>query len=394
MASLAQRYLQRIPQYTRNARHLRAVLQHGTPRKLANLARVEAERRLRRVTVSGHPYILIIDPTNFCNLRCPLCPTGAQRLGREQSMMSLDCFRRWFDPHAPWLFEAYLHNWGESLLNKATFDMIAYAQSRNVGTNLSSNLSIASEEDLDRLIEAGLEYLVVSLDGTTAESYAKYRVRGDFERVVHNMATLISRRNARGRRTPVVEWQYIVMKHNEHEVDEAEAIAKRIGVDVMRFIPVGLPYDFEDRRALREEWFPTRFAGRVAGGPDEQTFGQGSKPGPCFYLYRSMVVNSDGGVSPCCVVYQKDRDFADLAKAEGPIDVMEIYNNPSYRSARSLFSAEAMPDRPRTVCDGCDIFAMHPAKIHPGKTCASALATPAPSSAPATSPAAARSDAG
>ncbi len=361
--SLAERYLKRIPQYTRNARHLRAVVGHGTPRKWLNLARVEAERKLRRIEVSGHPYLLIIDPTNFCNLRCPLCPTGVQNLGRKQSMMSLDCFKRYFDPHIPYLFEVYLHNWGESLLNKQTYDMIAYAQANNVGTNLSSNLSALNSEDLDRLIDSGLEYLVVSLDGASEETYSKYRVRGKFDRVIHNMRELVARRNKRGLKTPVIEWQFIVMKHNEHEVATAERLAAEWGVDLVRFIPVGLPYDFKNRKALQDEWFPVRMEGRVKGAAhEEQTFGQGYKPGPCFYLYRSMVVNSDGGVSPCCVVYQQNRDFADLSKVDGDIDVLAIYNNEKYKSARSLYSPKTVEKKCRTVCDGCDIFAMHPSK--------------------------------
>ena len=66
--SLAERFLKRVPQYTRSRRHVNSVMQHGTPRKWANLLRVEIERKLRRVRVKGYPYILFIDPCNFCNL--------------------------------------------------------------------------------------------------------------------------------------------------------------------------------------------------------------------------------------------------------------------------------------------------------------------------------------
>lgn len=360
--NLAQSLLKKIPQYTRSARHLRSVLQHGSTLKWSNLVRAETERMLRRVDVKSHPYLLIIDPCNFCNLRCPLCPTGMEKLGREQSMMSLDCFKKWFDPHAPYLFEVYLHNWGESLMNPALFDMVDHARKANVGTNLSSNLVIAQPHHLDAMVESGLEYLVVSLDGTDQASYEPYRVRGDFDRVVHNMSELLRKRKAAGARTPVVEWQYIVMKHNEHKVAEAEKLAQKIGVDLIRFIPVGLP--FEEKRNwknLAEQWYPSSVLGREQGAAgEEQQYGQGTRKGPCFYLYRSMVVNADGGVSPCCIVHRKDRDFAQLDEAFD--DVMPVWNNPKFRSGRSLFSSEQMADRPRTVCDGCQIFEWHPTK--------------------------------
>ena len=351
--NLAQKYLKKVPQYTRTLRHAQSVLKHGTPRKYANLVHAEIERKLRRVQVNSLPYLLIIDPCNYCNLRCPLCPTGTGSLDRPQKMLSLEHFKQYFDPVADHLFEAYMHNWGESLLNKNVFDMIAYAQSRNVGTNLSSNLSETSSSDIDRLLDSGLEYLIVSMDGVTEKSYSKYRVRGKFEQVLDNLSELIRRRNQRGLKTPMIEWQFIVMKQNEHEIEEAEILAKKIGVDLLRFIPVGMPYDTPDRVAVAKEWYPVTMEGRRYKGEEvEQQFGQADKPSPCFYLYRSLVVNPDGGVAPCCVVYKKDSDFAQLPAT----DIHALWNNEKYLSARSLYSPTDVSSRVETICDGCDIF--------------------------------------
>jgi MoaA/NifB/PqqE/SkfB family radical SAM enzyme len=275
-------------------------------------------------------------------------------------MLSFEHFKRYLEPFAPYLFEAYMHNWGESLLNKQVYRMIDYAQSQNVGTNLSSNFVDIDADDIDNLLDCGLEYLVVSLDGTSQETYGQYRIRGNYERVVANLVELIRRRHARKKTTPVIEWQFIVMKQNEHQIPEAEALAKKIGVDLLRFLPVGMPFELKNRQEIADKWYPITVAGRVKGNPEGLQFGQGSKPGPCFYLYRSMVVNPDGGISPCCVVYRKDRDFADLNGPE--IDVMALWNNEKYRSARALFSPGVVPDRRATVCDGCDLFERHQSK--------------------------------
>jgi MoaA/NifB/PqqE/SkfB family radical SAM enzyme len=362
--SIAQKFLRHIPQYTRNARHIRSVLRHGTPRKWRNLLLAESERKLRRVDLKSYPYLLLADPCNYCNLKCPLCPTGLGELGRPQAMLSLDHFKKYFDPLQPYLFEAYLHNWGESLLNTQVYSMIRHAQDSDVGTNLSSNFVAVNSRDIDNLLSCGLEYLVISLDGTDQETYSKYRVGGNFNRVVSNLSELLRRRAARRQKTPVVEWQFIVMKQNEHQVGEAEILSRKLGVDVMRFIPVGMPYEFGNRKEVADKWYPTSMQGRTESTHEEQQFGQAGKPGPCFYLYRSMVINPDGGVSPCCVVYRKNRDFADLSNSES-WDVHSIWNNLKYRSARSLYSSMALPEKSTTVCDGCDIFARHPSKALP-----------------------------
>jgi len=362
--SLADKLLQKVPQYTRNQRHLDSVLHHGTLRKWANLLRVELERKMRRIEVASRPYLLILDPCNYCNLRCPLCPTGVKQLGRDQSMLSFEHFRHYFDPHIPYLFEVYMHNWGESLINKEVYRMIEYAQRHNVGTNLSSNLVIVDSDDIDHILDSGLEYLVVSLDGTSPETYSQYRVRGDYDKVIANLGELIRRRNQRGQKTPVIEWQYIVMKQNEHEIPEAEILAKKLGVDKLRFIPVGMPYEFKNRKEVADRWYPTGVSARVESSHEEQQFGQADKPGPCFYLYRSMVINPDGGVSPCCVVYQQNRDFAQLP-TDRPLDIGAIWNNDHYLSARSLYSRRKPGSHQPTVCDGCDIFTKY--RVSPSK---------------------------
>ncbi len=358
--SVAATFLKKIPQYTRSQRHLWSVLRHGTPRKWMNLARAEYERKTRQTVLKSSPYLLILDPCNYCNLKCPLCPTGLADLGRPQAMLSFEHFQKYFDPLAPHLFEAYLHNWGESLLNKQVYRMIEYAQQHNVGTNLSSNFYKTTSEDIDNLLECGLEYLVISLDGTSQETYGQYRIGGQCEQVMDNLSELLRRRQARRLKTPVVEWQFIVMKQTEHQVREAEILAKKIGVDLLRFIPVGMPFEFRNRQEVADKWYPTGIEGRVQSDHQEQQFGQAAKPGPCFYLYRSIVINPDGGVSPCCVVYRKNRDFAELNGET--FDVASLWNNERYVSARSLYSQETPLNRRATVCDICDIFERHPSK--------------------------------
>lgn len=350
-----EKWLSKVPQYTRNSRHFRSVVEHGTPRKILNLLRVEYERRMKKIEVSSRPYIAFIDPTNFCNLRCPLCPTGKLELGRKQSMMSLDCFKRYIDPHLPYLLEVNLHNWGESLINKDVFEMIEYARDNNVGTNMSSNFVLPQPDAIEQLLDSGLEYLIISLDGASQESYEPYRVRGNFDRVIQNVELLIRRRNERGLKYPFVEWQYIVMKHNEGQVEEAQKISDRIGVDLLRFIHVGIPYDFPDKKELKEKWYPVEY-----GKDDKEDTKQ--KPSPCFYLYRSMIVNSNGGVSPCCEVYQENRDFDDLRNHD-TIDIGKIWNNNKYKAARSLFSEKTVSEHPPIVCDDCDIFKKHASKM-------------------------------
>jgi len=341
------RTLRKLPQYTRTPRHVRTVLTHSTPRRLANLVLIEAEYLLRRTRVRGRPYILFVDPTNVCNLRCPLCPTGIGQTGRRAQMMPWETFTRAIDALAPYAYEVNLHNWGESLLHKHVFDMIAYARDRNLATNMSENFGVMRAGDCDRLIDSGLEYLTLSIDGVTQDVYAHYRRGGDLTTVLANARELLRRRRERRSRTPFVEWQFIVMKHNAHEVGEARHLAADMGVDRFRVIPPGIPFDVPHPQALKAEWFvPSLHAD--AETPYEDFRGQ--RATACFYLYRSFTVNPDGKTAPCCIVNGERNDFGDILRD----DVATIWNNPRYLAARGLFGRGSAAPHVRTVCDGCD----------------------------------------
>lgn len=342
--STVSRMLSKLPQLTRMSRHFLSVLKHSTPRKLWNLALVEAQYRLRTTTVNGHPYILIVDPLNVCNLRCPLCPTGTSELDRKQQRMDWEVFKTTIDQMAPWAYEVNLHNWGESLLHPRIFDMIAYAKSKNIATNMSTNFNRVSDEKIDKLIESGLEYLILSIDGISQDVYVKYRVRGKVAKVLVNVEKLVRRKKELKSSTPFIEWQFILFEHNAHELEAAREKAMSMGVDRFRVIPPGLPFAAKNQKALGERWFLKNGEGKV------EAF-KGDAPSSCFYLYRSMTVNPDGGTAPCCIVYGDKNDFGDFKHQK----FNDIWNNEKYLSARSLFRKGGKGTR-KTICDGCHIF--------------------------------------
>lgn len=341
-------------EYQRYFRHFRSLTQHATPVKIKNLITVELEYRRRATHLRGRPYKIIVDPCNICSLGCVLCPSGMNELKRPKRMMKLKTFRAVLDCLKPYAFEVSLHNWGEPLANPDIYEMISYAQANNVGTNLSTTLATATHEDLDRIIQSGLEYLVISLNGTSEETYKAYVPRGDFHQALHNLTTLVRRRQELGSRLPFIEWQFLVMRPNEHEMAEAVNMARRIGVDRLRLASAGLPWERFDDRALAEAWMPSdpkywRFNPLKL---DRRPF---LLDQPCFYLFRSITVNPEGGVSPCCGLYDEQHDFGNLLT-----EVLEgLWNNEPYRSARASFARVPKGPVPHTVCTHCQVF-RHP----------------------------------
>lgn len=299
----------------------------------------------------ARPMKLIIEPANRCNLSCPLCPTGRRRSGRGQDMLDMETFRLAVNPLAPYLFEAYLYNWGEPLTNPRLFEMIAHCAGENIRTVLSTNLTLFEPAMLDSLSSSGLDELIVSLDGTSEESYSRYRRGGSFQAVLHNLGSIARAKTERGRQNPWLVWQFIVFQHNQQEMQRAAEMAGEVGVDELRFVspysPMEeMPYTAAEQKArdLRDYL------------PDDQRFDQfrhGSarrpiKPLRCTYLWNQVAVRTDGGVAPCCGAYFQADDFGSLHRD----DILKIWNGPRYRQARRAFRSEGSA-LSGTICDSC-----------------------------------------
>jgi MoaA/NifB/PqqE/SkfB family radical SAM enzyme len=206
-------------------------------------------------------------------------------------------------------------------------------------------------EDLERIVESGLNHIRVSLDGASEESYAKYRVGGHFQQVFSNLNTLIDIRNRCRSSFPIIEWQFLVMRHNEHEIPQVRKFADELGVDLVTFGAIGLgeaPYDGTYDQTLAEEWLPRHHPQYRHRYGTESFY-----DGPCFFLWESVTINWDGGVAPCCVLDDPNMDFGNTLDRP----VSSIWNNEFYQSSRRQFDPRLQGTSGcQTACYHCKVF--------------------------------------
>ncbi|MCK4695932.1 MAG: radical SAM protein, partial [Candidatus Cloacimonetes bacterium] len=144
---------------------------------------------LKKSIFWGFPPVVMIEPTNICNLKCPLCPSGNDTLKRPKGYMDILTFEKIIDEIKDRSFMVVLWNQGESFLNKDFLKMIKYASERGLFTLVSTNANI--EIKAEEIIHSGLDSIIVSLDGATQEIYNKYRINGDLSKVLKNVDNLV-----------------------------------------------------------------------------------------------------------------------------------------------------------------------------------------------------------
>lgn len=171
----------------------------------------------------------IIEPTNACNLKCPLCPT-AQAMRREKGFLSLDKFKVIVDGIASFKKSISMNFAGEPLLNKDIFKMARYAEEKGIRTMVSTN-TCHLDRYIDEACESNINSIIVCLDGASRETHEYYRVGSNFEKIKDNIRRLCQEKNNRKLAKPNITLQFVVMKHNEHEVEDIIKLARQLGVD-------------------------------------------------------------------------------------------------------------------------------------------------------------------
>jgi len=143
----------------RYLRHAVSLYRYGSFHKLRNLARVEWERLRQVEKVSGLPYVVVLDPTNVCNLKCPVCATPKGELTQPGGRISLDDFENFVDRIAPHTYRLILYNWGEPFLHRQIIHLIRHAHRRRIST------SIIDQYDFNILIILAALLLVQVIGG-------------------------------------------------------------------------------------------------------------------------------------------------------------------------------------------------------------------------------------
>lgn len=259
----------------------------------------------RRPVVWGLPSVFMIEPTNACNLKCPLCPTGAGTLKRPTRFLDLEVYHRTVDELARDAFMVLLWNQGESFLHPDFLEMVRHAARAGLWTYASTNGHYL--EQPEELVRSGLGTLLVSVDGATPATYEAYRRSGNFPLVVAGLKELMAAKRRLGSATPVVHLQFIVMKHNQHEIAEIDRLARECRVDRLTLKTVQI-YDDEDIEVWLPEDERVRRYQVIEDGQGRHFAMKHGYPNRCRRLWNQPVVNAGGELAVCC--FDKDSDFA------------------------------------------------------------------------------------
>lgn len=277
-------------------------------------------------TAWGFPFMLQVEPTSLCNLSCTLCPTGRHELNRPYRHMRLNEFKSLIDDMERYLLFLVLWDWGEPLMNPELPSMIRYASERGIQTVTSTNAHFLNDESYtEELLKSGLTTLIVAVDSILADEYEVYRKNGDLDRVLGGLNKAVSVKKRIGSKT-LINVRMVIMRHNEHEIEEIEHMARVSGADVFTVKSLNPSCGMV---AQDEELLPTNLRyRRYEYIPN--TYERMRTDAICRRIWTMSNIFSNGDVVPCCYDYDSEMKVGNIF--ETPFT--QIWNNSAYRQLR------------------------------------------------------------
>ncbi|NDV46741.1 radical SAM protein [Paludibacter sp. 221] len=250
------------------------------------------------------PFFVSVEPADFCQLRCPECPVGqAVHKKKDSTVINNLLYKKLIDELKPTLAHVIFYFQGEPLLNKEIPELIGYAHNAKIYTSTSTNAQALTDNMAKKLVESGLDKLIVSVDGATQDTYQQYRVGGKLEKALQGIGYVAKWKKELKSATPLIEMQFLVLKTNEHQMQEIKKVFKKSGADKLTFKTAQL-YDFENGHELLTT--KAKYA-RYEKREDGKYHIKGKRRKRCWRLWSGAVVNVKGDVLPCC--FDKDSSY-------------------------------------------------------------------------------------
>jgi radical SAM protein with 4Fe4S-binding SPASM domain len=223
--------------------------------------------------------------------------------------------------------------------------MVKYASGKGIYTATSTNAHFFSDEVARATVQSSLDRLIISVDGTSQDTYQSYRIGGSLAKVKEGTQRLVYWKKKLKASRPHIVLQFLVVRKNEHQIPEIYNLASELGVNQV-ILKTAQIYDYKNGSDL----IPTQSKySRYQRNKDGSYTIKNNLDNHCWKMWHSCVITWDGKVVPCC--FDKDAHYV-LGNLEKNT-FEEIWNGDSYRQFRAtLFQSRDEIEMCRNCTEG------------------------------------------
>jgi radical SAM protein with 4Fe4S-binding SPASM domain len=303
-----------------------------------------------------------IECTTRCNLKCTMCEIAYWT--EKGGDLRFDNLERMVE-HLPGLRRVDLTGVGESLMNREFLSGVTYLKARGVYVTLNDNFTLMTERTARRIVDLGLDQILLSLDGATKATYESIRVGANFENVLANARGLTRIKRELGRRKPEFKINTVVSLTNYKELTGIVELARDLGVGMVSMVNIitfgdtaGLGTESIERE-VRDAYDRAVLRGRELGVLVKIELFDKLPVEQCDFPWTRNFVTYDGYVHPCCYTTQTGDRQAQNRRAFGNLlerSFADIWQSEAYTSFRRKMKAGILPE----ACTHCPKYTGRP----------------------------------
>ncbi len=287
--------------------------------------------------VDRFPLHLDIESTDICNLRCPFCASTFARWGpSNRGFMDMELFKRIIDEGSECgLYSIKLSLRGEPLLHPEIAEMIKYARKKGIlDIYFNTNAVLLAPDMIDRLLDAGLFRISISIEGTTKEVYERYRTGAKFEQVFNNVKNLRESRDKRKLSFPQIRIQTVLLDELKESLSSYLQFWKEIA-DEVSYLDARKETPQDSHNGASADW-------------------------ACPFLWQRMCILWDGTLLPCLMHGVTDLVSMTLGNVK-EVSIKKMWNSSKCIRLRNLHK-KGLSHKIR-ACRECSYRATEIAKI-------------------------------
>lgn len=280
--------------------------------------------------VYAGPIYLMVEASYKCNLECTMCPRQYVKMKREKELLNLNLFHKLLDEVGNKIMFLVMWNFGEPFLNPGLFEMVKLAKKYHIIVGISTNGHLLDKESIHKLLESGLDYLIIALDGASKQTYEEYRKGGDFDKLINNIKMIINMRIAYSKTRPFINLQCLLLRNTVSEMDDIIKLGKTLRVDKVSFKTLGqtniinkdlLPLNDNYVRNKKNVYF-------------------------CSRPFLGATILSDGNIVPCCIDVNSEYIMGNIEYES----FKSIWNNKKFISFRKRIYSDF---KNINICKNC-----------------------------------------
>ena len=274
------------------------------------------------------PLNIEMEPTYYCNLKCPFCPRTVNLGERESKHMPNEIWQKFLKECAENnLPSIQLDHEAESMMNPKFFEMLKDTNEAGIFDMwMHTNGQLLNDKNGRKLIENGIKKLNISIDASTKETYIKLRVGGKYEKLITNLDNFLKLKKEYNASYLRVRVSFVEQEENFHEKkDFFEYWKSKEGINTITFqrcMDVS-PFETLDPDSnLKEKELEKKF--------------KDHKPFRCYAPWETPTVEENGKIAPCLKpVREHNKDFyiGDISKGD---TIKKAWRSPKMEKLREM----------------------------------------------------------